>query len=304
MVTLALTPAITRNNDSNSYDAIHLRAMNAAANYKRCEIELLEAIFQVEARQVYFQMEIKNLHQYCVEMLDLSLHAAYNFIDVMRKSAEVPAMLEAVRNGHVTVSKARKICSVINVKNAKEWLELARYRSSRIVEKAVAMANPRAAVPESMKYVSGDVLELKFAVSEEWSELLNDIKDLMSQKSKRAVSTEEALFQLMSDYKRKHDPVEKASRAEVRANSKLAAGSKVDLQTQTPRSRYIPATVRHELARRDDAKCSFVDRHGKRCGSKRWVQIHHKQHFADGGSHSSENLETLCWPHHVMKHRH
>ncbi|RYZ69934.1 MAG: HNH endonuclease, partial [Proteobacteria bacterium] len=42
----------------------------------------------------------------------------------------------------------------------------------------------------------------------------------------------------------------------------------------------------------------------KRCNSGRWVQKHHVHHFADGGSHDAENLETLCWAHHVMKHRH
>ncbi|RYZ63333.1 MAG: HNH endonuclease, partial [Proteobacteria bacterium] len=188
-------------------------------------------------------------------------------------------------------------------------------------------------------YVSADVLELKFAVSEEWSELLNDVKDLMSQKERRAVSTEESLFLLMSEFKRKSDPVLKAERAQVRnAGRTLKTGcaktaSIVSTNDQTAASngstcysptvdatpatraaefglvgtkihRYIPAASRHKLALRDSGKCSFVDRHGKRCNSGRWVQKHHVHHFADGGSHDAENLETLCWAHHVMKHRH
>ncbi|RYZ85459.1 MAG: hypothetical protein EOP06_16215, partial [Proteobacteria bacterium] len=88
----------------NSYIAIHDRAMLAAANYKRSEIALLEAIIEVESRQVYFQLEITSLFQYCVEILTLSRHAAYDFITVMRKSVEVPAMLEAIRGGKTTVS--------------------------------------------------------------------------------------------------------------------------------------------------------------------------------------------------------
>lgn len=330
------------NKNSNSYVAIHDRAMLAAANYKRSEIALLEAIIEVESRQVYFQLEITSLFQYCVEILNLSRHAAYDFITVMRKSVEVPAMLEAIRVGKTTVSKARKVCSVIKVSNAKEWLELAEHCSTRIVEKAVAMANPRAAVVESAKYVSADTLELKFAVSEEWIELLDDVKDLMSQKSMRAVSTEEALFTLMSEYKRKRDPVLRAKRVNDR-NAKRAVGqtiqpvedsqpaeSKVtplteqmqvgepsplsEVQSKTRNEvesnssanqlrRYIPAATRNKLALRDEGKCSFTDRHGKRCGSKRWVQIHHVEHFAAGGSHSIDNLQTLCWAHHAIMHR-
>ena len=324
---------------ANSYWAIHDRAMTAASNLKRSEIEMLDALIDVESRQVYYQMEIKDLFQYCTEMLGLSRHASYNFITVMNKSKEVPVLLEAIRDGSTTVSKARKICSVITEKNSKEWIGLTRECSSRIVERAVAMANPRAAVAESMRYVSADVLELKFAVSEEWSELLNDVKDLMSQKERRAISTEESLFLLMSEFKQKHDPVLKAERAEakntVRANKSLDAKpaslnslkrlsrkdgdesgasaigampspDKGDESVCTPaeRGRYIPAAVRHKLALRDSGKCSFVDRHGKRCGSGRWVQKHHVHHFSQGGSHDAENLETLCWAHHVMKHRH
>ncbi|RYZ85225.1 MAG: HNH endonuclease [Proteobacteria bacterium] len=161
----------------------------------------------------------------------------------------------------------------------------------------------------------------------------------MSQKERRAVSTEESLFLLMSEFKRKHDPVLKAERAEaknaVRTNKSLGAKpasmnslnrrgledddvpcvaaigamSSPDKGVKSgcipvENSRYIPAAVRHKLALRDSGKCSFVDRHGKRCGSGRWVQKHHVQHFAEGGSHEVGNLETLCWAHHVMKHRH
>ncbi|RYZ80648.1 MAG: hypothetical protein EOP06_24950, partial [Proteobacteria bacterium] len=158
--------------EKDSFVSIHDRAMKAAANLKRCEVELLEAISDVERRQVYFQFELTSLFQYCVEILGLSRHAAYDFITVMRKSAEVPALHEAIQSGKTTISKARKICSVITERNSKEWIELTQHCSSRIVERCVAMANPRSAVQESMKYVSGDVLEFKFAVSEEWSELL------------------------------------------------------------------------------------------------------------------------------------
>ncbi|RYZ80430.1 MAG: HNH endonuclease [Proteobacteria bacterium] len=33
------------------------------------------------------------------------------------------------------------------------------------------------------------------------------------------------------------------------------------------------------------------------------MQTHHVTHFADGGAHTLENLETLCWAHHSIKHR-
>ncbi|RYZ68455.1 MAG: HNH endonuclease [Proteobacteria bacterium] len=285
----------------------HERAMRAASNYKKSQTELLDVIFDVEDQQIYLQMQIKSLYQYCVEMLGLSEATAYSLIAVMRKSREVPALKESVVSGRVTLSKARKICSVITVKNQKEWLDLARVCSARIVERAVAMASPRSAVPESMKYVAEDTLEFKLAVSGEWSQLLADVKDLMSQAKRRAVSSEEALFKLLQNYKIKNDPVEKAKRALTRkADSPLLQAtdcSREQLEPETKRTRHIPARTLHLVNLRDQGRCSFVDRHGKRCGEKRWIDKHHVQPFSEGGDHSVENLQTLCWAHHRMMHR-
>ncbi|RYZ71233.1 MAG: hypothetical protein EOP05_12285 [Proteobacteria bacterium] len=90
------------NDKANSYWAIHDRAMMAASNLKRSEIEMLDALIDVESRQVYYQMEIKDLFQYCTEMLGLSRHASYNFITVMNKSKE----RRTPKNGLVSLENA------------------------------------------------------------------------------------------------------------------------------------------------------------------------------------------------------
>lgn len=299
--------------------ALHNEAMLVAADYKRCEARLFSVIGQLDEKKVYFDFHIASLFEYCVEMLGLSRHTAYNFIDVVRKSREVPALGEAVLSGRTTVSKARKVCSVITPENAKEWIDLTVHCSTRVVEKAVAQANPRAAIYETMEYVSGDTLEFKLAVSEEWSELLVEVKDLLSQKECRAVSSEEALFAVMQEFKRRRDPVEKAKRVEARRQRRsnlvspartAGEGSEVstddsssDGRLALSRSRYVPSRVVHAVNLRDGGKCTFVDRRGKRCSSKRWIQRHHKEHFTYGGEHTAENLQTLCWAHHCMEHR-
>lgn len=162
------------------------------------------------------------------------------------------------------------------------------------------MANPRAAVGESIRYISGDTLELKIAVSEEWSQLLTEIKDLTSSKTKRAVSAEEALFIAMIEYKKKNDPLLKAQRSEQRSRS----ASSGELPAKSfPRRRRIPSRVAHAVTLRDGGRCTFTDRHGKRCSAKRWTELHHVKAFADGGAHTTENLQTLCWSHHCLAHR-
>ena len=69
--------------------------------------------------------------------------------------------------------------------------------------------------------------------------------------------------------------------------------------------RQIPDDVRREVMRRDRHKC-------KKCGwshgewnpsDPRHLEIHHKQHHAQGGLNVEENLITLCTVCHDKVHR-
>ncbi|MEK7356776.1 MAG: HNH endonuclease signature motif containing protein [Bdellovibrionota bacterium] len=274
---------------------IHHEAMSVARDIKTDYLRFFEVLLSVESRQIYYQFEVTSLHLYCVELLEISKHIANDFGIVVRKSLEVPQLATAIRTQKITIAKARKICPVLNGSNFKEWIDLAEVCSCRVIEKTVAIARPRTAVAESIKYVSGDVLEFRMAVSEEWTELLTKTKDLLSQREKRAVSSEEALFILMKDHCRKNDPVEKAERAVKRPRAGKQRGG-------NGRSRHRPAKAEHIVDLRDQNQCTHVSANGKRCESKRWLVKHHIQGFAEGGDHSPENLETLCWGHHKTTH--
>lgn len=260
----------------------------------------------IDERQIYFQLEVTSLYDYCVGYLELPTHTAYDFLDVIRKSKLVPALAEAVIEERTTMSKARRVCSVINPENQTAWIELACECSQKIIRKAVATANPRSIVSETLNYVSSDVLELRLAVSEEWAELLANTKDVMSQQEQRAVSTEEALFSLMARFRQKNDPVKKAERANARTADMASKNSEIESarpKNTSPRTRYRPRLVEHEVDLRDKNQCIHVDRRGRRCSSKRWLHKHHVTELARGGRHSADNIETLCSAHHRMKHR-
>ncbi len=69
------------------------------------------------------------------------------------------------------------------------------------------------------------------------------------------------------------------------------------------RSRYIPAAVRREVWRRDQGRCSYVDRHsGRRCGSRYRLEIDHIVPFALGGATELSNLRLRCKAHHKLRH--
>ena len=62
-------------------------------------------------------------------------------------------------------------------------------------------------------------------------------------------------------------------------------------------SRYIPASVRDEVWRRDQGRCTFVGTDGHRCGSTYQLELHHIHPFAKGGPSTAPNLTLACAPH-------
>ena len=72
-------------------------------------------------------------------------------------------------------------------------------------------------------------------------------------------------------------------------------GNPVDLGRRT---RLVPPGLRRALLVRDGG-CTFPG-----CDAPpSWCDLHHVQHWADGGSTSAENLVSLCRHHHGVSHR-
>ena len=63
-------------------------------------------------------------------------------------------------------------------------------------------------------------------------------------------------------------------------------------------SRIIPGWLRRLVEHRDH-HCRFPG-----CDRSKWLQVHHQQHWADGGPTDLDNLILLCWFHHRFLHEH
>ena len=306
-------------------NALNLEAVKAVESCQKSEAYLLKVIKVVSEKELHLDCGLPSLYSYCTRLLHISEGIAYALITVINKGKEVPELIAAVETGKVSLSKAKKICSVITPKNHKEWIDLATYETSRVIEKCVAGANPKEAVKESAQYKSADRIEFKLGVSEEWMELLETTKDLLSQKHSRAVTSEEALLFVMSEYNERHNPLKKAERALVRAQKKTEKG--VHKAAPAPVVQQCPGTVTpsepanrnqimgmslrrkpikritiHAVNHRDQGQCTHVSEFG-RCEQKRWLDHHHIIPVSHGGSNDIKNLTTLCHAHHKMHHR-
>lgn len=63
------------------------------------------------------------------------------------------------------------------------------------------------------------------------------------------------------------------------------------------KSPIIPSAIRRTVLFRDEHCCQFPG-----CGASRYLDCHHVQHWADGGTTDVDNLVTLCRTHHRLLH--
>jgi hypothetical protein len=295
---------------------LHSAAMSASQNHKLAEATLVSVLEVVEQKQIYLEFGTATLFKYCVEILDLSKAISYELVAVINKGREVPEIKSAVKNGEISLSKAKKICSVITPADHKQWLALARVETSRNIEKCVGLARPEKTV-ESAFYKTEDRLQYQLGVSEVWMTELEEVKNLLSQKLERAVASEEALQILMKEFIQKNDPVKKAERAVKRFSKRVKRETQLNQQTNSsrelkradspgerPPSRKrtkIKCLTIHSLNLRDQHRCTYVGFHG-RCDEKRWLDVHHVTHVEHGGGNELENLAILCRRHHAKHH--
>ena len=64
-------------------------------------------------------------------------------------------------------------------------------------------------------------------------------------------------------------------------------------------SRTVPGWLRRLVVHRDGGRCRYPG-----CGHTRWLQVHHIQHWAQGGTTNLDNLILLCSFHHRFVHEH
>jgi len=308
--------------------ALHQRALKLAQTYQKTEVELVEIFQKIIEKKVYIAMGYSNIYRYAVSELKLSEDRVYNFLAVTRKIREIPEIKSELKNGNLTVSKVRKVTSVITPQNACDWLEKAKVLSKNELEKAVAMETPKAATPERAQYVSESRLNLHLGVEEDLMKKLRRAQDLVSQKLAKPASLEDTLDNLVSFYLERKDPVLKAKRIMGKKKTKQnhdhsSSPSKneprPDLKsTAIPanlavpgrqswqegiRREPIPSTVRHAVYMRDQGRCAHRNAEGIRCDEKRWLDLHHRVPVCEGGTDHLDNIITLCKTHHRLIHQ-
>lgn len=273
---------------------IHHRAVLAVQCLKRGEKEVIDALMEVDTHRVFREVGYSTLHDYCVMELKLSHDQAYTYIGISRKSREVPELRTLLNKGEIHLTNARTIVPVLTQQNKADLLEKAKALSCRALQRELVRSYPEKVTKERIRPVTETRLEMKLFITPELEKNLKRMQDVLSSKRKKPSSLEETLDFMAEECLERHDPIKRAERAKT----------KTLVARQRGEARPVPTALSHELTKRDQGQCNFILPNGQRCPQTRWVQKHHIQPWARGGTHSLENLTTLCSTHHRYVHEH
>jgi 5-methylcytosine-specific restriction endonuclease McrA len=92
------------------------------------------------------------------------------------------------------------------------------------------------------------------------------------------------------------------TRVQVSSEREPESAQKPELESQRPRrrGRYVPASVRRAVFERDEGRCTYADRSGRRCAETHGLELHHVTAFAHGGEHTVANLTLRCRSHNAL----
>ena len=283
------------------------------------EADLLVHLAEIEERELHLEMACSSMFTFCVTRLGFSEDAAYNRTTVAQAGKKFPAIIEALRSGEVHLTGLRLLARHLNAENHREILARAAGKSKREIEDLVARLAPKPPVPSDMRKLpsrapsqtrqlalasapasarqverpiaplSEDTYKVQFTASRGLRDKLCHAQDLLRH---RLPSGDLArIVELAVDFL-----IEKVKKERFAVGCKPRPDSITKMATSCC-GRPIAASVRREVYLRDQARCTFVDENGNRCGETGMLEYDHIDGWARTHSHDPKRIRLRCRAH-------
>jgi hypothetical protein len=258
-----------------------------AADERLATAALIRSLVELDSRRLYLAHGCATLFTYCTEVLRLSEDAAYNRVEVASAARKVPALLDCLEAGTLTLTAARRLAPHLTEANAESVLAVAQGKKKREIEQLLATLDPKPDLKPCLRELfplSAERFGVQFTISAETRAKLDEVQDLLSHSVRRGDLAEifdRALTLLLKDARRQRYSDTEAPRP----GRELRAGS-----------RQVPAAVQRAVWKRDEGRCAFVGPNG-RCTETAFLQFHHDDPYAMGGAATVDNVHLRCAAH-------
>ena len=317
-----------------------LDAAKRLATEERCATAaLLRTLMEIDSRRLYLGEGCASMFAYCTQVLHLAEGAAYNRIEAARAAREYPVILELFERSAITPTAVRLLAPHLTAGNHATVLASARRKSKREIEALVAALRPKPDAPVVVRKLPparyttaaltltgssspapspGPVAAAAASATE------TSLQPRVEAARVAPLGPERYRIQLTVS-RETHD---KFRRAQALLRHAVPSGDAAEIfdraitllieslergrfaETSRPRassapadrSRHIPAAVRRSVWRRDGGRCAFVGASG-RCREAAFLEFHHVEPYAAGGSATVDNIELRCRAHNAYEAR-
>ena len=274
--------------------------------------DLLAHLAELDERRLFLELGFPSLFAYCTESLGLSESSAGRRITAARVARRFPDVFAAVSRGELNLSILCALNPYLNQENAVELFGACRGKKRQQLEEILAARFPKADVRERVRVeaLSPDRYGVQFTADSEFRELLERARALVSHQLPGGTMNDVlklALKALVRDTEkrrfaigRKPRQVKAVGRVQSLKSHSPGEYAPDEHAAEAPESkstRHVPAAVAREVYVRDQGRCTFVAKDGRRCGSRVFVEIDHVRPFAAGGGATAANLRLRCRAH-------
>lgn len=228
---------------------------------------ILHHLREIEVRKAYSDLGFSSLFDYCVRELGYSEPAASRRVNASRLIKDFPDLEEKINSGALTLtnmaeaSKFFRDEGIVTKNEKKEILSSIENQTKKECEKTLALFSNKEAVKK-----------MCITVEEDTFKLFCELKGILAHRNFNDNQLMKHVFHVAR---------------EVIENKRFGLNSKATPPAEST-LRYIPASVKKEVYKRDLGKC-------QKCGGMYKIEFDHLLPHALGGKTSVENLRLLCF---------
>jgi 5-methylcytosine-specific restriction endonuclease McrA len=323
--------------ETTSWQQAHEALLRLAKERAGLDFDEGERLLEALRARAHERLGFGSFVEYVERLFGYAPRLTHDKLRVAEALEDLPELGQALREGRASWSCVRELSRVATPETEHAWLETARGRTLREVERLVS-GHRRGSLPSDPTHPQAEQHVLRFEVS---GEVLAIFREAMAQIRRKAggpVDDDAALLLMArhvlggpSDEGRASYQVEltvceecqrgrqgRGEPVEVSADvvemarcdgqqlgdAHVGANDSNDEAAATTRERGqrakqdVPPALRRAVLRRDQHRCQAPG-----CRHTTFVDVHHIETREDGGAHEADNLVTLCSAHHRASHR-
>jgi hypothetical protein len=291
---------------------------------------LLAYLGEVEQRRLDLESACSSLFDFCVRRLGMGEDEACRRVAGARLVRRFPVALAMIERGEIHLTALLLLREHLTDDNHQELLRAASGKSKSEVQHLLAERFPRpdapsriqmlpdaasqASLPSSAETVfktsateepkpsriaplSRERYKVQFTAGAELKRKIERAVNRMRHTNPSgdlSVVLERALDLLLAR-------LEKQRLGKAKNTSKPATGEKPEPgRCERTRRGYVPRAERRAVFERDGEQCTFIDDRGRRCPSRAFLELDHREPRAVGGADDASNLSVKCRAHNML----